>query len=64
MGWSTTVVVPPDGDMAAYMQSLDKLRGRDDRVYYPAHGEPVGILDNMSGISPATACNESGRSSA
>jgi len=41
MGWSTTVVVPPDGDMAAYMQSLDKLRGRDDRVYYPAHGEPV-----------------------
>ncbi len=41
MGWSTTVVVPPDGDMAAYMQSLDKLRRRDDRVYYPAHGEPV-----------------------
>jgi glyoxylase-like metal-dependent hydrolase (beta-lactamase superfamily II) len=41
MGWSTTVVVPPDGDMAAYMQSLDKLRQRDDRVYYPAHGEPV-----------------------
>ena len=26
MGWSTTVVVPPDGDMAAYMASLDKLR--------------------------------------
>lgn len=41
MGWSTTVVVPPDGDMAAYMQSLDKLRRRDDRIYYPAHGEPV-----------------------
>ena len=41
MGWSTTVVVPPDGDMAAYMQSLDKLRRRDDRVYYPAHGPPV-----------------------
>jgi glyoxylase-like metal-dependent hydrolase (beta-lactamase superfamily II) len=41
MGWSTTVVVPPDGDMAAYMQSLDKLRQRDDRVYYPAHGAPV-----------------------
>lgn len=38
MSWSTTVVVPPDGDMAAYMQSLDKLRQRDDRVYYPAHG--------------------------
>jgi glyoxylase-like metal-dependent hydrolase (beta-lactamase superfamily II) len=41
MGWSTTVVVPPDGDMAAYMRSLDKLRRRDDRVYYPAHGQPV-----------------------
>ena len=41
MGWSTTVVVPPDGDMAAYMQSLDKLRHRGDRIYYPAHGPPV-----------------------
>ena len=41
MGWSTTVVVPPDGDMAAYMQSLDKLRRREDRTYYPAHGPAV-----------------------
>ena len=41
MGWSTTVVVPPDGDMAAYMASLDKLRNRDDRIYFPAHGDPV-----------------------
>jgi len=41
MGWSTTVVVPPDGNMAAYMQSLEKLRQRDDRTYYPAHGPPV-----------------------
>ena len=41
MAWSTTVVVPPDGDMAAYMQSLDKLRKRDERVYYPAHGPAV-----------------------
>ena len=41
MGWSTTVVVPPDGDMAAYMASLDTLRQRDDRVYYPAHGPAV-----------------------
>ncbi len=41
MGWSTTVVVPPDGDMAVYMQSLDKLRQRDDRIYYPAHGPAV-----------------------
>jgi glyoxylase-like metal-dependent hydrolase (beta-lactamase superfamily II) len=41
MGWSTTVVVPPDGDMAEYMRSLDKLRGRVDRIYYPAHGAPL-----------------------
>ena len=41
MGWSTTVVVPPDGDMAVYMASLDKLRQRDDRIYYPAHGPAV-----------------------
>jgi glyoxylase-like metal-dependent hydrolase (beta-lactamase superfamily II) len=41
MGWSTTVVVPPDGDMAAYMASLEKLRGRQDRIYYAAHGDPV-----------------------
>ena len=41
MGWSTSVVVPPDGDMGDYMASLDKLRGRDDRIYYPAHGPAV-----------------------
>ncbi|MDQ3080409.1 MAG: MBL fold metallo-hydrolase [Pseudomonadota bacterium] len=41
MGWSTTVVIPPDGDMGAYMASLDKLRQRDDRIFYPAHGEAV-----------------------
>jgi glyoxylase-like metal-dependent hydrolase (beta-lactamase superfamily II) len=41
MGWSTTVVVPPDGDMAAYMASLEKLRQREDRIYYPAHGPAV-----------------------
>jgi glyoxylase-like metal-dependent hydrolase (beta-lactamase superfamily II) len=41
MGWSTTVVSPPDGDMAAYMASLDKLIARTDAIYYPAHGEPV-----------------------
>lgn len=41
MGWSTTVVVPPDGDMADYMASLDKVRRRGDRVLYPAHGPAV-----------------------
>lgn len=42
MGWSTTVVAPPDGDMAAYMDSLALLHDRGDRVYYPAHGPLVG----------------------
>jgi glyoxylase-like metal-dependent hydrolase (beta-lactamase superfamily II) len=41
MGWSTTVVSPPDGDMALYMDSLDKLLERDDRLYFPAHGRSV-----------------------
>jgi len=41
MGWSTSVVAPPDGDMAAYMASLTRLHDREDRVYYPAHGPQV-----------------------
>lgn len=41
MGWSTTVVSPPDGDMAAYMASLQRLLDRDDAIYYPAHGPAV-----------------------
>jgi glyoxylase-like metal-dependent hydrolase (beta-lactamase superfamily II) len=41
MGWSTTVVSPPDGDMADYMQSMALLLERDDAIYYPAHGKPV-----------------------
>lgn len=41
MGWSTSVVVPPDGDMGDYMASLQLLHERDDRVLYPAHGPAV-----------------------
>lgn len=42
MGWSTTVVIPPDGSMTDYMASLEKLLLRDgDRIYYPAHGDAV-----------------------
>ena len=41
MGWSTTVVAPPDGDMGAYMASLEKLMGRDERIYFPGHGDAV-----------------------
>ena len=38
MGWSTSIISPPDGDMAAYMDSLDLLLQRDDAVYWPTHG--------------------------
>jgi glyoxylase-like metal-dependent hydrolase (beta-lactamase superfamily II) len=41
MGWSTSVVIPPDGDMGDYMASLDKLMARDDRVYHSAHGAAI-----------------------
>ena len=41
MGWSTTVVTPPDGDMAQYMASVKKLIARDDEILYPTHGAPV-----------------------
>lgn len=41
MGWSTSVVSPPDGDMTAYLKSLDLLVQRKDRVYYPAHGDAI-----------------------
>jgi glyoxylase-like metal-dependent hydrolase (beta-lactamase superfamily II) len=41
MGWSTSVIAPPDGDMAAYMASLDKLLARQDTVYWPTHGPAI-----------------------
>src|SRR6266851_6147755 len=41
MGWSTSVIAPPDGDMAAYLRALDKLLGRDDAVYWPTHGPAI-----------------------
>lgn len=41
MGWSTSIVSPPDGDMTHYMASLAKLLDRDEAVYYPGHGGPI-----------------------
>ena len=41
MGWATSIVSPPDGDMGDYMRSLERLLGREDRIYYPGHGEAV-----------------------
>ncbi|MEP3280205.1 MAG: MBL fold metallo-hydrolase [Stappiaceae bacterium] len=42
MGWSTSIVAPPDGSMTEYMASLEKLRSRAERRYLPGHG---GVLD-------------------
>lgn len=41
MGWSTSVVAPPDGNMADYMRSLEKLIARGDALLYPTHGSPI-----------------------
>ena len=41
MGWSTTVVSPPDGNMADYFASVRKLLARSDAILYPTHGNPV-----------------------
>lgn len=41
MAWSSSVIIPPDGAMADYMKSLEKLQRRGDAVYWPGHGGPV-----------------------
>lgn len=41
MGWSTSLISPPDGDLTAFRTSLTRLIARDDRIYHPAHGDPV-----------------------
>ncbi len=41
MGWSTTIIGPPDGDMSAYLASLEKVRDRDYATLWPTHGPPV-----------------------
>lgn len=41
MGWNTSVVAPPEGNMAAYIRSLDLLLGRTDQVFFPGHGGQV-----------------------
>lgn len=41
MGWSTTVITPPDGDMAAYFRSLDLIKARDFDILWPTHGPPI-----------------------
>ena len=68
MGWSTTVVAPPDGDMAAYMRSLAKLRQRGDEIYLahpwrtdPRSEDPCRGADRAS---PGPAPGRAGRADA
>lgn len=53
MGWSTSVVIPPDGDMGDYMASLTKLTERSEATYWPGHGpavpDPQRLLRGMIG---------------
>jgi glyoxylase-like metal-dependent hydrolase (beta-lactamase superfamily II) len=41
MGWSTSVIARPDGDLNSYLASLERLRSVDVDVMYPAHGAPI-----------------------
>jgi glyoxylase-like metal-dependent hydrolase (beta-lactamase superfamily II) len=41
MGWASTLVSPPDGDVGSFMATSARLRAREDRVFYPGHGAPV-----------------------
>ncbi|APX11378.1 MBL fold metallo-hydrolase [Tateyamaria omphalii] len=41
MGWASSLVSPPDGDLTAFMASCTKLMQRDWRVFYPGHGAPI-----------------------
>lgn len=51
MSWATTLVSPPDGDLTAFMDSLELLAGRSDRLYLPGHGaplpEPAAMIDHQ-----------------
>jgi glyoxylase-like metal-dependent hydrolase (beta-lactamase superfamily II) len=41
MGWSTTVITPPDGDMTDYLASLERIRAREFETLWPTHGPPI-----------------------
>jgi glyoxylase-like metal-dependent hydrolase (beta-lactamase superfamily II) len=45
MGWSTTVITPPDGDMGDYLRSLARVRARGFATLWPTHGPPVTVVE-------------------
>lgn len=45
MGWSTTVIAPPDGDLTDYLESLDRVQARNFATLWPTHGAPITAPD-------------------
>ncbi|MDH4386976.1 MAG: MBL fold metallo-hydrolase [Caulobacter sp.] len=45
MGWSTTVISPPDGDMGDYFESLERIKARDFSTLWPTHGPPITSVE-------------------
>ena len=41
MGWSTSIIIPPDGNINQYYKSLEKLIKRPEKLYFPGHGQPI-----------------------
>ncbi len=61
MGWSTTVISPPDGNMRQYFASLDKIRARGFSTLWPTHGPPV---TDVTPFIDAYAAHRRGREAA
>ncbi len=64
MGWSTTVVSLPDGDMGAYMHSLEKIRERGFETLWPTHGSPVRGKDFVNTFISEYAAHRRAREAA
>ncbi len=47
MGWASTLISPPDGDLTAFMASLKTLQNRPEHTYYAGHGAPLLEAHNM-----------------
>ncbi|HEY9039059.1 MAG TPA: MBL fold metallo-hydrolase [Roseovarius sp.] len=59
MGWATSLVSPPDGDMSDYMASCRRLASRKPRVLHPGHGAPVSApTDRIDAILAHRAARE------
>ena len=63
MGWSTSIVSPPDGDMKSYMASLRRLLERNDTVYWPTHGPADHATQTACGSIHRPSARAGGRDS-